>query len=178
MNRMMCILLMLSALAAPALASGKEDRDLPNFDQVSERLYRGGQPTPEGLKKLAERGIRTIISLRQDSGGARKEQAAAEALGMRWFIVPMSALSRPQDDEIQRVLSLINDPASGTVFIHCKRGADRTGAVIAIYRVSQQGWTADDALREARHYRMRWWEFGKRDFIRDYEKKRRSGNSE
>jgi protein tyrosine/serine phosphatase len=163
----------------PALADKKDrQRDLPNFAQVSERLYRGGQPTEAGLKHLSALGINTILSLRQSDRDALKEKTAAEALGLRWFNVPMGNLERPKDEEIERTLAIINDPANGKVYIHCRRGADRTGAVVAIYRITQEGWTADQAIRETGRYKMRWWQFGKRDYIRDYEKKRRANSAE
>lgn len=36
---------------------------------------------------------------------------------------------------------------------------------------------AEKAIREAKSYKMRWWQFSKRDYIRDYEKKQEAGTS-
>jgi protein tyrosine/serine phosphatase len=80
----------------------------------------------------------------------------------------MEGLSRPKDEQVERALAIINDAANQPVFVHCKRGADRTGTLIAIYRIMHDGWTSEDALREAKHYGMSWMEFGMKDYVRDY----------
>jgi protein-tyrosine phosphatase len=56
-----------------------------------------------------------------------------------------------------RFLATVDDPASGPVFVHCKRGADRTGAFVGLYRVLRQGWDLKRAYNEAREIGMRWW---------------------
>ena len=82
----------------------------------------------------------------------------------------MPGLSAPSDEQVARVMSIINDPDNQPVFVHCKRGADRTGTIGAIYRISHDGWTADRAIAEARLYGMSWAEFGMKSYISDYYK--------
>jgi len=57
------------------------------------------------------------------------------------------------------------------VFVHCKRGADRTGTIIGCYRIAHEGWTADRALSEAKQYGMSWLERGMREYISDYHRR-------
>ena len=40
------------------------------------------------------------------------------------------------------------DPAKRPVFVHCKHGADRTGTMVAFYRILFEGWSKDEAIRE------------------------------
>jgi tyrosine-protein phosphatase SIW14 len=141
---------------------------LPNFHQVNPRLYRGGQPKAGGISKLAALGIKTIVNLRREDSQTRAEAAAAQAAGLRYFNIPMPGNSRPSDEKIQRALAIINAPENQPVFVHCKRGADRTGTVIACYRILKDRWTASEAKKEARHYGMYWTEFGMRDYIEDF----------
>lgn len=73
---------------------------------------------------------------------------------MRYVSIPMKGMSTPKNTQIADVLSVLNDAANGPVFVHCKRGADRTGTVIALYRMVHDGWDSKKALNEARSYGM------------------------
>ncbi|MGH9897926.1 MAG: fused DSP-PTPase phosphatase/NAD kinase-like protein [Pyrinomonadaceae bacterium] len=146
-------------------------QELPNFHQVNERLYRAAQPRPGGLRLLVRLGINTIVNLRDTDARTRAEEAEAKALGLRYYNVPMPGFSRPTEEQVGRVLALINDPLNGKVFVHCNHGADRTGTVIACYRISHDGWASACARREAKRYGMSWLQIGMRDFIGDYHKR-------
>ena len=143
-------------------------KKLPNFDEVNSKLYRGGQPASGGLQQLADRGIKTIVNLRGDGEGVSKEAGEARDLGLRFFHVPFSRSGRPRDADMKLVLSIINTAEYQPVFVHCKQGADRTGTVIAIYRLTHDGWTSEQAKTEARSHGMHLWESGMKDYIHDY----------
>jgi len=142
--------------------------ELPNFHQVNPQLYRGAQPKVGGVRKLAALGIKTILNLRREDDHTRAEAVAARAAGLRYFNVPMPGTSKPTDAQINRVLAIINSPANQPVFVHCQRGADRTGTVIACYRILKDGWTARQAKKEAEHYGMYWTERGMKEYIEDF----------
>src|SRR5438105_2812259 len=143
-------------------------KELPNFHQVNEHLYRGGQPGDGGVQKLSELGIKTIVNLRGEDDNARGEQNQAEAKGLHYYSISMSGLNRPSDEQVASVMAIIADSKNWPVFIHCKRGSDRTGTIIGVYRISHDDWTSDRAITEAKHYGMSWIEFGMRDYIADY----------
>src|SRR5215471_20994930 len=168
---------LLAAMAVLSLAVvAQEDHSfekLPNFHQVNENLYRGAQPQRGGLKKLSELGIKTVINLRGASDDTRKEQAEAEASGMRYFNIPMSGLGRPSDEQVERALAVIDARENWPVFVHCQRGADRTGVIIAVYRILRDKWTAEQAIDEAKRFGMAGLQFRKKDYISDYYKRRR-----
>jgi len=151
-----------------AAQTGASYKELPNFHKVSDQLYRGAQPVSGAAKKLAELGVKTIINLRGEDDLSRVEQKEVETAGLRYFSVAMPGLSAPSDEQVARVMALINSPENQPVFIHCKRGADRTGTIAAIYRISNEGWTAERAIAEARLHGMSWAEFGMRSYISDY----------
>jgi tyrosine-protein phosphatase SIW14 len=129
--------------AAEAWAQPMQVEGLPNLYKVSDGIYRGAQPTPEGMRALQQLGVRTVVNLREpdaDAAGLRGTNLAYES-------IPMTAF-RPNDDDVVRFLQIVSDPNHGPVFVHCKRGADRTGLMCAVYRVAVQGWTKEQALDE------------------------------
>jgi protein tyrosine/serine phosphatase len=85
----------------------------------------------------------------------------------------LSNRTAPSDAEVEQILSLVNAPDNQPVFVHCKRGADRTGTIIALYRIRHDGWTSEQAKAEAKHYGMGFWQLGMKDYISDYYKKHR-----
>lgn len=166
--------LWLMAALAPASAaqdiSDDEPRfdELPNFHRVSARLFRGGQPRSGGIHKLAALGVNTIINLRDDDEREFVEAREALAAGLRYFNVPFKRLGKPTDEQIERALSLIAAPENGVVFVHCEHGSDRTGTVIAVYRIGHDGWTRRQAKREAKRHGMKFWQRGMKSYIDDY----------
>ena len=167
--------LLVALLASPATAQTEpqaRDKDLPNFHQVNEHLYRGAQPTINGVRKLSALGVKTILSLRGEGELSTDEAKAALDAGMNYRSVPMPDFGRPKDEQVETALGIINDPQNWPVFVHCKHGEDRTGVVIACYRISNEGKTDKDALKEAKQYGMSRFQFGMKDFIGDYYKRK------
>lgn len=145
-------------------------KDLPNFGCVNENLFRGAQPTTEGIKELAQRGVRTIIYLRAEGEKARAEELLAQKEGIKFINVPLRNWFAPKDEQINEILKQINALENYPVFVHCRHGADRTGTVIAAYRISHDGWTAGQAKTEADSFKMRWWQFWMKKYIDNYYK--------
>ncbi|HKP85013.1 MAG TPA: protein tyrosine phosphatase family protein [Blastocatellia bacterium] len=172
--------LMTIALLATVSAAQTEPRykELTNFHKVSDKFYRGGQPAKDGINKLAELGIKTIVNLRGEDENTRAEQKEAERAGLRYFSIAMPGLSRPTDEQVARVLAIIDEPENGPVFVHCKRGSDRTGTIAAIYRISHEGWTDDRAISEAKRHGMSFMEFGMKSYISDYYNRQKKNQAE
>ncbi len=144
---------------------------LPNFHKVDDHVYRGAQPTPEGFRNLANLGIKTVVDLRGPEHSEAAEKKIVEADGMRYVGIPMRGMSTPTDRQISDALKLMNDSASGPVFIHCRRGADRTGAVIACYRISHDHWDTAKAQDEANNFGMSFLQLGIRRYVARYDRK-------
>jgi len=142
--------------------------ELPRFQHVSERVYRGAQPRDGGLSRLRELGINTVINLRGASAQTRAQEAEARALGLNYFNIALPNWGRPQDARVRRILEIIAAPENGRVFIHCRSGVDRTGMIVAMYRMTNEGWNANDALAEADRDGMRRTQFWMRDYAEDY----------
>src|SRR6267378_5905365 len=78
--------------------------ELPNFHQVNEKLYRGAQPKKDGIKRLAQLGVKTIVNLREEDGLSRSEAAEARAAGLRYFNIPLKRAGRPTDQQVESAL--------------------------------------------------------------------------
>ena|SRR5688572_12115351 len=166
MTKLAVVFLLFSATAVAQ--DGTTYPDLPRFQQVSKRLYRGAQPRDGGIRKLRELGINTVINLRGTSDRTRAEDAEVRALGLNYFNVSLPNWARPQDERVARILELMSAPKNGRVFIHCKDGVDRTGMIVAIYRMTYDGWSSNQALAEAEQFGMRRTQFWMRDYAKDY----------
>jgi tyrosine-protein phosphatase SIW14 len=142
---------------------------ISNFHRVNDDLFRGGQPSHLGLEHLKRVGIKTIINLRMPEDRWVAEEAEARAQGINYTNVPMRGWGRPTDEQVAKALSLIETSPS-PVFIHCKRGCDRTGTVIACYRIKHDLWTGRQALSEAGQRGMSKWEFGMKNFVLDFDR--------
>lgn len=121
---------------------------LPNAGRVGPGIYRGAQPKPEGYATLAALGIRTVVNLRAGHG----EREAVESLGMRSVEIPMKAYRDVDAETVEKVMAVMRDPALRPVFVHCAQGQDRTGVVVAVYRMEVDGWSEAEAEAEMQMY--------------------------
>ncbi|HEY3413829.1 MAG TPA: tyrosine-protein phosphatase [Armatimonadota bacterium] len=125
--------------------------DLPNYHTVAPGITRGGAPTTAGLATLKAQGVQTIIDLRISPKQVRLEKAAALRMGFRWLNIPMGR-EAPTPAQVSTFLSTLARAPKEPVFVHCQHGADRTGAMIGIYRVQVQHWPFSKAWAEMRRY--------------------------
>lgn len=136
----------LSNLAAAALQS----TSIGNFGKVNENYYRGEQPDEFGFAELKRMGIKTIIDLRKDS--VSYELPMTNHLGLQYFNIPLTTKRPATEEQTEQFLKLVNDPANWPVYVHCKGGRHRTGEMTAIYRITQDRWTAAQAYDEMKKY--------------------------
>jgi protein tyrosine/serine phosphatase len=71
---------------------------------------------------------------------------------MQYFNIPLKASRPATEEQTDYFLKLVNDPNNWPVYVHCKGGRHRTGALTAIYRITHDGWTADQAYEEMKKY--------------------------
>ena len=164
-----CTIVLLAAGLPLAAMAGSSVPGVGNFQKVNDLVYRGAQPTDQGFQSLAKLGIHTVIDL-QESGSARAigEEKAVKAAGMEYINVPMEGMQTPSNESVSKVLAVLESGSNGPVFVHCHRGADRTGGIIACYRIEHDHWTNQKALSEARSMGMSWYQVAIQHYVQSY----------
>jgi protein tyrosine/serine phosphatase len=142
-------------LAGSAWAKTESSPNAPrlhigNFGKINENYYRGAQPGTRDYSDLAAIGVKTVIDLTRD--GRSDEQGLVEHAGMKFYRIPLTTSERPSDNAVVEFLKLVNDPANFPVYVHCQGGRHRTGIMTAVYRMTQDNWTADRAYQEMKDY--------------------------
>jgi len=126
---------------------------IENFGRISPSYYRGAQPQGQDYADLAALGIKTVINLTSDDALA-EEPNLVERAGMKYVPMPMTTHVPPTTEQLSRFLTLVTDPASQPVYVHCVGGKHRTGVMTAVYRMTQNSWTAAQAFDEMKDYRF------------------------
>jgi protein tyrosine/serine phosphatase len=167
---MILFLFALLFAASPTQAQNVSAAELPHFSQVSEGIFRGARPSLQNFPLLTNYKVKTVIDLQ--GGDAKlpifgwvmddfepgekpsmiaKERRLSHQLGMQFVNYPLSSIKNVDAKEdlwIREALTVMSDPLNQPVFIHCEHGNDRTGLIIALYRVFVQGWSANEAHAE------------------------------
>ena len=126
------------------LASPRNDiPGLKNFAQVSRNLYRAAAADKVGYLQLKAYGVRTIVDLRQ----AHTDRLHLKGLGFNYVWLPTNP-AKIDDDEVADFLHLARNPDLQPLLVHCAAGSDRTGTMVAVYRVMEQGWPVEQAAQE------------------------------
>ena len=140
----------LAFASAPARMSEVPGVTIENFAKVDDHYYRGSQPDQEQFAQLKRLGIKTIIDLREDF--KKDAESWARDAGLQFFRIPLKTRVAASEEQTKYFLSLVNDPANWPVYVHCKGGRHRTGAMTGIYRITHDGWTADQAWQEMKAF--------------------------
>lgn len=126
--------------------------DLPNFGKVENWLYRGAQPTEDGLEQLYQKGVRFIVDLRTDEQQIESEQQLCRYHDLHFVSIPIGERNAPTQQDVNLFMDVVEtarqSQGDGAVFVHGRAGADRTGTLVAIYRELRDKYTFDQAYKE------------------------------
>ena len=120
-----------------------EIKGLSNLHQVTPMLYRSAQPDATSGEALRKLGIKTVLSFRKRN----KDEPLHKTQGITFKRYPLYTWDIEEED-ILEVLRILNDPANQPILVHCTHGADRTGLMMASYRMIIQGWSKEAAIAE------------------------------
>jgi len=140
-----------------------------NAGRVSDVLFRGAQPSQQGFAELKKLGITTVVDLRGNRGPVESERGQVEALGMHFVNIPVDGMSAPSDAQVAQFLKLFRDDPNQKIFVHCYYGSDRTGVMVAAYRITQQNWAVDRAVNEMNSFGFHYmWHRGMRSYVQKF----------
>jgi hypothetical protein len=139
-----------SCAAQHTMGQHLKEKGIPNFGQATPTLYRGGQPSAEGFETLARMGIAIVV----DTGRSKRDQTLIKKLGMTYVSLPWYC-PFPKDKVFAQFIKITRENPDKKIFVHCRLGDDRTGMMIAAYRMGQQGWTAKEAKQEMHEFGYR-----------------------
>ncbi len=159
------------------MSNPKQKIPIKNFHQVNEWLYRGAQPSMDSFASLRYLDIKTVINVRWRKGAAAREGKHVTELGMNFKHIPLNYWTLPSQKAVDEFIALVDDEQNRPVFIHCLHGADRTGVLIAMFRILRCGWTFRQAYTEmvecgfhrisTRHFKWALWRLAKHSTRRD-----------
>lgn len=146
MKRILILLTILWTTFQIASMAQEQNNDtispLENFHKVDEGVYRSGQPNTSSFQWLEENNFKEVLNLRR----YHSDNDEAKYTNLKLHRIKVRA-SRVKEKHLLQAMRIIRD-RKGNILIHCHHGSDRTGAVIATYRIIYQGWTKEDAIKE------------------------------
>jgi protein tyrosine/serine phosphatase len=126
-----------------------------NFGKVNDNYYRGAQPKGSDYHDLATLGVKTVIDLQID--GPSNEAGLAKAAGMNFYRIGMTTSKAPTEAQVAQFFDIVTNPANQPVYVHCAGGRHRTGTMTALYRMTYEGWNAQQAYSEMQRYHFEGW---------------------
>ncbi len=117
-------------------------------------LSRSGQPDLNEFKAMQERGLKSVISLREtvdtsDELGDDAQIPGFTDLGLKYLQIPIKDLSIPTDKQVKQFLDFVGNAENQPCLVHCRKGGGRTGIMAAIYRYENNNYTMEKAIEEA-----------------------------
>jgi tyrosine-protein phosphatase SIW14 len=148
----------------PACAAQNDSQTVPirNFNEVTPTIWRGGRPSQEGLKWLADHDVKTVVDLRAVCTNHEREMV--QDLGLRYVRIPLG-FRAPDDNAVESFLALAQSTKE-PMFIHCRQGQDRTGMLVGVYRTVVQKWPFGRVYTEMRKFGFKPWFFGLRSTVK------------
>ena len=131
-------------------AAALQQIHIDNFGQINDGYFRGAQPSGHDFNDLQALGVKTVIDLTKD--GDASEAGIVEGLGMKFHRIPLTTTDIPSAKAVEDFLAIVSDPSNLPVYVHCQGGRHRTGAMTAVYRLTHDRWTADQAYGEMKKF--------------------------
>ncbi|MGB2604677.1 MAG: dual specificity protein phosphatase family protein [Candidatus Sulfotelmatobacter sp.] len=134
--------------ATRAIGRKLNQKGVKNFGEVTPTLYRGGLVKAEGVKALKKLGMDVIVDTHAND---ETEETIVQSLGMKYVAIPWRC-PWPHDEVFAKFLKVVKENKGKKIFVHCRLGDDRTGMMVAAYRMADEGWTADEAMTEMKSF--------------------------
>ena len=136
-------------------------------------LWCGSKPDRCGAESLLSLGVRTVVNLelRHDDMKAFQVARPSKVLSEKvdyfriresesYVLLPPSVL----DSDVAEFLAIVKTQPK-PIYVHCRSGQNRTGVMVAAYRVLLEGWSPKNAIDEMGKYKGIWFWLGDANYI-------------
>jgi uncharacterized protein (TIGR01244 family) len=157
MKRTICLLIALAAFVVPVAAQDTDplagNAGIPHYYRLRKDIATAGQPSDEALAAVQKAGFKAVLNLRTEKEGSLEEEPKVEALGMKYYNIPIGpdGFSPAILEEFKDVLA---DNANRPLLIHCA-SSNRVGGLWFVYQVLDNGEDEAAALAEAKKAGMK-----------------------
>jgi tyrosine-protein phosphatase SIW14 len=153
MNKILLLLISMLLISSPVLSGESRLRpdnwgapiiseNLDNWFKVDNLVYRSEQPSEKGMVDIERFGIRRVLNLRE----FHSDNDETQGTNLKTFHIPIKT-SKIKDKDVIKALKIIKS-SDQPILVHCWHGSDRTGTIVAMYRIVEQGWSKAAALDE------------------------------
>ncbi|HET7765845.1 MAG TPA: dual specificity protein phosphatase family protein [Burkholderiales bacterium] len=127
-------------------------------------LWRGAKPDVAAATELVNRGVRTVVNLElaHDDRDAFRDArpSMSRPLEIEYFRIrdwePNVALASGLLDRHVAEFIAITRSQPKPIYVHCRSGQNRTGVMVAAYRVLEENQPIDSAVAEMAGYQGIW----------------------
>lgn len=113
-----------------------------NLHRINDSLFRSEQPSKIGIKEIEKLGVKSVLSLRN----IKSDRFIRKKSSLKFYKKTISAWTMTEDELIDALKLLVH--SEKPVLIHCVHGSDRTGTVVAAYRIIFENWSKEKAIQE------------------------------
>lgn len=129
-------------------ATSVTDRQF-NFHIVDKNVWRSSQPNPEAIILLKKTyGLKSILNLRSVEETNDSEKKLADSLKIKYISFPMDARLPQNKDTLKKILDVVKDTGNYPILIHCLGGKDRTGLIVALYKMDKYNTPVEELITE------------------------------
>ncbi|MBI1977328.1 MAG: dual specificity protein phosphatase family protein [Candidatus Omnitrophica bacterium] len=149
-----------------------------NFHKVTDGVYRCGLISKQAAPLLKELGVKTVVTFDDNLKRVQKERTFLGEQKINLVSIPWSGWDYPDDRVVEQALTLLDSREARPIVIHCKHGQERTGVVIASWRVSRENWPVEQAYLEMKAHGFRPFQYGHlKEYLYEYARRRGQVNA-
>ncbi|MES2589678.1 MAG: dual specificity protein phosphatase family protein [Bacteroidota bacterium] len=113
-----------------------------NLHCINDSMFRSEQPSKTGILEIQKLGVKSVLSLRN----IKSDRFIKRKSNLIFYKKTINAWTMTEDEVIEALKLFLK--SEKPVLIHCVHGSDRTGTIVASYRIIFENWTKEKAIAE------------------------------